>query len=1017
MMIEDDELRELFKNSSVEHLQNMEAGLLHLEQHPNDKACLQELLREAHTLKGDARMLGVNDVETLTHQLEHILGTLKENDITEEVSDCLYHGLDAIRKLSEEAVTGSPAGVNTFQVLAQLMGANTSAPPAPSSESEQELVELVEAAQTSPPTTETTPFTHTEEDEEIVEVIAEIAEIAEDLDTPLLEVETTAASNGSSTHHIETLPAAAALELLQSSSYIEDDELRELFKTSSVEHLQNLEAGLLHLEQHPKDTACLQELLREAHTLKGDARMLGVLDVETLTHQLEHILGTLKEHDITEEVSDRLYHGLDAIRKLSEEAVTGEPAGINTARTLADLMGANIAPAQPTRSSEQEVDPEIVEVNNNAPAEPETPAVHIQPEHLISLPVTPAAAIATNGNGSSRHQTSAPPAAAPLEPAATSASSYHIDTIRVETRNLDALMTQAGELTVTKIRLSHRLGEIEELVSLWEEWSRDTSVSRFIFDSEKNGGKSARLRNGAGKQLQSFYHRSSQRMEKVGDLVNRLRNSASEDVARLEVIGGELEEGIRTLRLLPLSTIFNLFPRLVRDLARQQGKQVELAISGGDTKADKRILEEMKDPLMHMIRNCIDHGIETPQEREQMGKPPVATLRLVAYQTGNSIIIEVGDDGRGLDVEKIKQTALKRGICRAEELDAMTPSQIQSLIFAPGFSTRTVVTEVSGRGVGLDVVRTNVERLKGSIQVESTPGMGCSFLLQLGATLTTAHVLIVEVDGIAYALPVEFVQTTLLVPQNDIFTIEGQQTIIIDTQPVSVARLADLLEVPSVGNFDRKEGKSLPCIILKIGEERLGLLVDDLLDEQDVILKPQSKLLKRVRNVAGATILGTGEVCMVLNPSDLIRSVSRQASPAGAAVSVTPTLEVANGKTKPIVLLTEDSIAIRTQEKRILEGAGYEVVTAVDGLDGFNKLKTRSFDAVISDVEMPNMDGLTFVSRIRQNKEYNELPIILVTSLASEEDKRRGAEAGANAYITKGNFNQGLLLDTLKRLV
>jgi two-component system chemotaxis sensor kinase CheA len=273
----------------------------------------------------------------------------------------------------------------------------------------------------------------------------------------------------------------------------------------------------------------------------------------------------------------------------------------------------------------------------------------------------------------------------------------------------------------------------------------------------------------------------------------------------------------------------------------------------------------------------------------------------------------------------------------------------------------------------------------------------------------------VEVSGKAYALPVEFVQTTRLISQAQIFTIEGRETLVLDGHPVSVARLADLLELSVVSSNGQRttatDLEQLPCIILKVGEEQLGLFVDGWVDQQDVVLKSQSKLLKRVRNVLGATILGTGEVCMILNPSDLIKSV-RKRTPL--VKSLTP---ITKETRKPVILLAEDSIAIRTQEKRILEGAGYEVVTAVDGLDGFNKLKTRSFDAVISDVQMPNLDGLDFAARIRQNKEYNEIPIILVTSLASDEDKRRGAEAGANAYIPKGNFSQEVLLETLRRLV
>ena len=822
---------------------------------------------------------------------------------------------------------------------------------------------------------------------------------------------------------------------------IEDDELREVFKTASEEHLQNLDEGLLYLEKNPNDAAKIEELLREAHSLKGDAGMLGVKDVATLSHQIEHLLGGLKRQEttLTADLVDRISYGIDAIRQLVYAAVTGEPCEVNAFHSLAYLMGAKpetptdaisaINREQGTGNSEQD-EPEGVEPPEEPQAieEPVIDSVPVSPPDEMPIPVT----------------TVAEPMNAPPPVTISRDSTYKIETIRVPTRNLDGLMTQTGELTVTKIRIAHRLNEIEDLVSLWEEWSRDAFVNRFVVHDLENNLNRYSSEKGTIGQLQNYYHRSTERLEQLGSLINQLRNTFSEDIARLDIISDELEDGIRTLRLLPLSTIFNLFPRMVRDLARQQRKEIELVISGGETRADKRILEEMKDPLMHILRNAIDHGIETPEERRKSGKPAIAKIELRGYQTATHVVLEVCDDGRGLDIEKIKQTALKRGICQPEELLGMTPQQIHSLIFAPGFTTRTVVTEVSGRGVGMDVVRTNVERLKGIIQVESSPRKGSVFRIQLGTTLATAHVLIVSVQGISYAIPVEFVQMTKLVQVNEIFAIEGRETIVFEDQPISVAQLADLLEIrwtssqfepESTISQESKSRFSLspsliqknpssptmdvasPCIILKVGEEKLGLFVDALVDEQDVVLKPQSQLLKRVRNVAGATILGTGEVCIILSPQDLIKSIRKQAGVISSPI-VRSALKVQdNSSVKPVILLVEDSITTRTQEKRILEAAGYEVVTAVDGLDGFNKLGTRSFDAVVSDIQMPNLDGLSLVTKIRQNRDYSELPIILVTSLASDEDKRKGAEVGANAYITKASFNQEVLIETLKRLV
>lgn len=776
---------------------------------------------------------------------------------------------------------------------------------------------------------------------------------------------------------------------------IEDVELRNLFKTSSEEHLHNLENGLMQLEKNSQDRATLEEVLREAHTLKGDARMLGVDDIETLIHQIEDIFVAVKKQEqvLTPTLCESLYQGLDAMRKIAREAVTGVASEVNVFYVLAQLMGANTH----------------VSLEDEALFDPTTSEVDLFIDSTEGLEVDALFLDLSSSEPSVQNIPSQE--VSPVAAETTGESNYQIETIRVEPQKLDTLMTQAGELAVTKLRIAYHLTEIEEIVNLFDEWSREAFVQRLALDNmEKNAASSS-----STNEQVHFHHRVEQRLDRLGLLINRLKSQAYEDTARLELVANELESGIRTLRLLPLSKVFNLFPRMVRDLASQQSKQINLVIEGGETTADKRILEEIKDPLMHMIRNSIDHGIETPQERVKAGKPPTATIRLRGYYSANSIGIEIIDDGRGLDTESIKRTALRRGVCSSEELATMTVNQIQSLIFAPGFSTRTEITELSGRGIGLDVVRSKVEQLKGAIAVESKQGLGCTFKLQLNTTLTTTHVLIVEVNSVSYAIPVDSVQTTLLVARQEIFATGGCQTIVLDHQPVSVAWLTDLLQlpltVPTSAKFADSTAKMLPCIVLQVGTERLGLLVDALLDQQNVVLKPQSKLLQRVRNVSGATILGTGEVCMILNPQDLLKSVQKKTGTGSISQQFLQEVK------KPAILLVEDSITIRTQVKRILEGAGYDVTVAVDGLDGFNKLKSRNFDAVVSDVQMPNIDGLLLTAKIRQQKEYSELPIILVTTLADEEDKKRGADAGANAYLTKGNFEQKLLLDTLKRLI
>ncbi|NEQ53965.1 MAG: hybrid sensor histidine kinase/response regulator [Leptolyngbya sp. SIO3F4] len=808
--------------------------------------------------------------------------------------------------------------------------------------------------------------------------------------------------------------------------YIEDEELRTLYRDASKDHLTKLEAGFLHLEKHPEDSAKLKELLRATHSLKGDSRMLGVQDAERLTHQLEELLSNVEQgqQDITPAFCDCLYQGLDAIRKIAREAVTGEPANVSVFHALAQLMNAGDAPAPvPTVGSLEEppalgdaelVESRLIDVNYQADQTPADSTLTLPTLEALEMQLDAADDISQTVSDSVTLEEIPPTEVVISEASETDANlheTYQIDTVRVDAAKLDTLMTQASELAVTKRRITRRMDDIDKVIFFWEDWVRESLVNRLSLNDQPTQGPDALV------PLQTFQQVTEERLDQLGDLLKQLRTTAYEDSAQLETLSNDLESGILKLRQMPLSSLFSLFPRMVRDLAKQQGKTINLVVEGGDTQADKRILEEMKDPLTHLIRNAIDHGIEAPSERIAMGKPPTATIWLKAYQHGSHIEIEVVDDGRGLSLESIKRTATQRGLYTETELARMSVEQIHDLIFMPGFSTRKAVNEISGRGVGLDVVRVNVERLKGSIQVNSNPAQGCTFRFTLNTSLATASALIVAVNQTSYAIPVEFINVMMRVDRKDIFTLEGSSTINFQDQPLSIAWLSDLLEMPvSVATQSQETvvpKQSVPCVVLKVGSERLGLFVDELIDQQDIVLKPHSKLLKRVRNISGATILGAGEVCMVLSPQDLIKSVSgKDVEP----VSDSTSWELPITKLK--VLLVEDSIPIRTQVRRILEGAGYQVTTAVDGLDGLEKLKQEdSFDAVVSDVEMPNLDGLELTSRIREDTKYENLPIILVTTLAQDDDKRRGADAGANAYITKGDFDQSLLIDTLRRLI
>jgi two-component system, chemotaxis family, sensor kinase CheA len=785
--------------------------------------------------------------------------------------------------------------------------------------------------------------------------------------------------------------------------FIDDEELRILYKAASAEHIEAIELGLLHLEKVPDDRETLKSLLREAHSLKGDSRMLGVTDVETLIHQMEEVLSAVEQgqQSLTTELCDRLYKGVDALRKIAREATTGEPSGVNVFLTMAMLMGANesLTPAPISQLNDEEL---AIDLNlskktleiafpgesfSDNPFSNDSFLDHSSSEDAFSEDIfqeRPALAFDSFVQESKALEAHGIGMPEPSPETLNQGDRFQIDTLRVESTKLDTLMTQADELAVTQLRIARSAEDLATLLNLWEDWSRD--------GSQRSDGPSAQF----------------------GQLLNQLRFTASEDAARLETVANDLESGIRNLRMMPLSSIFNLFPRMVRDLARDQAKQVNFVVEGDHLLADKKILEEIKAPLLHLLRNAVDHGIESSLDRLTMDKPPTATLRLKGIQNGSQICLEISDDGRGLNLDAIRKTALRRGIHTESELARMTPDQIQGLIFASGFSTRTAVTEISGRGVGLDVVRANVEQLKGSIQVLSTPGQGCLFRITLNMNLATAQALIVEVNQSPYAIPLESIETLKLVSREEIFPVEGSLTMNWEGKPISVAWLTDVLELPvqspSTTQAIRALHKAVPCVVIRQGADHLGLLVDEFLDQQHIVIKPHSKLLKQVRNITGATILSSGEICMVLNANDLIKFTGA----GSTAIAPTRIAETEIQQTR--VLLVEDSLPIRTQMRRILEGAGYKVTVAVDGLDGLNKLKSGTFDAIVSDVEMPNLSGLELTSQVREFPQYDELPIILVTTLAKEEDKRKGADAGANAYLTKGDFDQSLLLSTLRRL-
>lgn len=600
---------------------------------------------------------------------------------------------------------------------------------------------------------------------------------------------------------------------------------------------------------------------------------------------------------------------------------------------------------------------------------------------------------------------------------------YTIKTLRVDTRKLDQLVAQVGELIVAKIKAKERLTDIEKLLNYVDEWQREWSKSKTTFKSqEKKNLKAAFMPEGTsiytpGKDLQVVVRANSDRLANFANYLNVLYRNIQEDDTRLSLIIAELEDKIKNVRLLPLATIFNIYPRTVRDMARQQNKRIELDIRGSETTVDKKIIEEIKSPLVHLLRNAIDHGFETPDERTKKGKNPVGRLVISASHLENSVLIEIMDDGRGIDIEAIKQKVIDKELLSSSELAVMSENQIMNIIFWPGFSTSKGVTELSGRGVGMDVVHTKITQLNGQVKVHSKLGEGCKVSIQLPVTMATIQVFLVKVLDQTYAIPATAINTAVLVKPEEIFYKEGKQTVLVGGVPVFLSDLAGLLELNRPVQDSQKKDK-LTVLVIQTEEANIGFIVDVLLGDQEILHKNLEPPLMRVRNVAGVTTLGSGEVCLILNVGDLIKAsqMSQGMSLRSSFKKVTNLLETQQTK-KNDILVVDDSVTTRILERNILRAAGYNVTVAVNGLDALTKLATQHVDLVVSDVEMPDISGYELTSRIKCDEMLNHLPVVLVTSLASELDRQKGLQAGASAYITKGGFNQEELLSTVKMLL
>ncbi|MBH0254828.1 chemotaxis histidine kinase/response regulator CheAY2 [Helicobacter pylori] len=779
-------------------------------------------------------------------------------------------------------------------------------------------------------------------------------------------------------------------------------EIMEDFLIEAFEMNEQLDQDLVELEHNPEDLDLLNRIFRVAHTIKGSSSFLNLNILTHLTHNMEDVLNRARKGEIkiTPDIMDVVLRSIDlmktllvTIRDTGSDTNNGKENEIEEAvKQLQAITSQNLEGAKETSGTKEapkeEVKKENIEENQENKAKAPTaknPAsdnpladepdldytnmsaeeVEAEIERLLNKrqeadkerraqkkqEAKPKQEVTPTKETPKTETPKAPKtetkAKAKADTEENKAPSIGVEqTVRVDVRRLDHLMNLIGELVLGKNRLIRIYGDVEER-----------------YDGEKF-------------------------LEELNQVVSSI-----------SAVTTDLQLAVMKTRMQPVGKVFNKFPRMVRDLSRELGKSIELIIEGEETELDKSIVEEIGDPLIHIIRNSCDHGIEPLEERRRLNKPETGKVQLSAYNEGNHIVIKISDDGKGLDPVMLKEKAIEKGVISERDAEGMSDREAFNLIFKPGFSTAKVVSNVSGRGVGMDVVKTNIEKLNGIIEIDSEVGVGTTQKLKIPLTLAIIQALLVGVQEEYYAIPLSSVLETVRISQDEIYTVDGKSVLRLRDEVLSLVRLSDIFKVDAI----LESNSDVYVVIIGLADQKIGVIVDYLIGQEEVVIKSLGYYLKNTRGIAGATVRGDGKITLIVDVGammDMAKSIK---------VNITTLMnESENTKSKNspsdyIVLAIDDSSTDRAIIRKCLKPLGITLLEASNGLEGLEMLKNgdKTPDAILVDIEMPKMDGYTFASEVRKYNKFKNLPLIAVTSRVTKTDRMRGVESGMTEYITK----------------
>lgn len=1055
-----DEIFKIFQVESEEIISKINNSLLDLEKKPNDKDVVLALFRDAHTLKGASRMVGFNSAQTLAHKMEDILGLAKENKIflNSTIINILYKTIDILSELIRKSIEKGKE-IYHEDVAKQISILDNiedyiDDTPIKEEQTEFDSTFLINNIDNINNLISEALFVlmklQAEKDEKLIDELLlttknlqsdfekigsyEIKKILEDINVKLEFINK--ASKSLIPFEIE--------EIQQSINNVIEKliPICELYNLTIIDYYSlvfDKFAKKDSIKEEPKPLLEAEKRIEEISEEDGEEEGEDKWQNEEEEQQEDYfkpVFEAEKEEAVHSQAGFGELYDLECIRE-KILAAAEEGSSLDdireflisfeqdcTEKNIKNVIQKIIKILNFISESETKLDGETALVleqsieycdnivkNKTEVADKE---LILQRLEIIQKILELNTEVEEDHNLVAKHKYKIKGKGvgkgAPDFSEIFNAS--EIKTLRVDSAKLDNLVNQINELMITKIKAKKHLLELNIINKELAEWQKNSiKALSFLKYYDKKYFQSTGNDNPVSffvKQLLALFTENNKKVQEATASIASLQRTVQEDDTKTSLIVDNLETMVKDIRVLPLATVFHLFGRMVRDIAQEKGKIIELKIIGSETCTDKKIIEEIKAPLIHIIRNAIDHGVETPEERIALGKSPEGEIILSARQLGSKVIIEIEDNGRGINIEKIKEKALQKGYLTQEEINSMSDAQITNIIFSPGFSTGETITNISGRGIGLDVVQTKISQLNGKVKVISEVNKGCCVQIELPTTMSTLKAFLVKSSDQTFAIPMDAINTVLRKRTDEITSNQGKKSIIFKEKSIPLFSLADILNLEQPPSTKDKA----TILIIENDNKMIALSVDKLLGDQEILHKKLSAPLYKLKNISGVTTLISGEICFILSVSDLITAVMPSKIQINSSTSQKILL---NNSYK--ILLVDDSITTRTLEKNILTKAGYTVETAQNPIEAFEIMKSIRFDLIITDIEMPEMDGFQFLEQLKTNEMFSEIPVIIVSSLISDENKKRSVELGAEKYIIKNDFNQDEFQETISKIL